>query len=216
MLTPHQTNRPKIALTSMCMEVTYKCRLLGLSLFMLWPTLLTCSCRANVTATSLSILEVFELPTFFSLNYLANWYQESSQVQWRECHAWLGFGTLSLCLLYLFSSFFCFSHATHVIYSSSSRKCPLSGAIEAEHPGCWVLLQCRVDPRTSGRMDCDIIDVNSVPDESTKDNSYFHVHGSHLQVLLAWSIPSPCFGRLCSHVVVALWCLLHKLVSCKF
>ena len=30
MLTPRQTNRPKSALTSMCMEVTYKCRLLGL------------------------------------------------------------------------------------------------------------------------------------------------------------------------------------------
>ena len=32
MVTPLQTNRPKRALTSMCMEVTYKCRLLGLSL----------------------------------------------------------------------------------------------------------------------------------------------------------------------------------------
>ena len=32
MLTPRQTNRPKRALTSMCMEVTYKCHLLGLSL----------------------------------------------------------------------------------------------------------------------------------------------------------------------------------------
>jgi len=34
MLTPHQTNRPKRAFTSMCMEVTYKCRLLGLSLLL--------------------------------------------------------------------------------------------------------------------------------------------------------------------------------------
>jgi len=34
MLTPHQTNRPKRALTSMCMEVIYKCRLLGLSLLL--------------------------------------------------------------------------------------------------------------------------------------------------------------------------------------
>jgi len=34
MLTPRQTNRPKRALTSMCMEVTYKCRLLGLSLLL--------------------------------------------------------------------------------------------------------------------------------------------------------------------------------------
>jgi len=35
MLTPPQTNRPKRALTTMCVEVTYKCRLLGLSLLAL-------------------------------------------------------------------------------------------------------------------------------------------------------------------------------------
>jgi len=34
-LTPRQTNRPKRAFTSMCMEVTYKCRLHGLSLLAL-------------------------------------------------------------------------------------------------------------------------------------------------------------------------------------
>jgi len=34
-------------------------------------------------------------------------------------------------------------------------------------------------------MDCDIIDVDSSPDESTKESSYFHVHGSHLEVSLA-------------------------------
>jgi len=41
-------------------------------------------------------------------------------------------------------------------------------------------LQCGIDPRTSGRMDCDVIDVHSAPDESAKEGSYFHVHGSHL------------------------------------
>jgi len=41
-------------------------------------------------------------------------------------------------------------------------------------------LQCGIDPRTSGRMDCDVIDVNSTPDESAKPSSYFHLHGSHL------------------------------------
>jgi len=51
---------------------------------------------------------------------------------------------------------------------------------EAELPGRWVLLQCGIDPRTSGRMDCDVIDVNSTSDESAKENFYFHVHGSHL------------------------------------
>ena len=33
------------------------------------------------------------------------------------------------------------------------------GGSEAELRGCWVLLQCGIDPWTSGRMDCDVIDV---------------------------------------------------------
>jgi len=41
-------------------------------------------------------------------------------------------------------------------------------------------LQCELDPRTSGRMDCDVIDVNSASDESAKESCDFHVHGSHL------------------------------------
>ena len=65
-------------------------------------------------------------------------------------------------------------------------------------------LQCGIDPRTSGRMDCDVVDVNSAPDESAKESSDFYVHGSHLSVLLAWSFRTPCFSRHCSHVVVAL------------
>ena len=43
-------------------------------------------------------------------------------------------------------------------------------------------LQFGIDPRTSGRMDCGLIDVNSSPDESAKESSYFHVHGSHTSV----------------------------------
>jgi len=69
---------------------------------LLWWTLLLCSGRTIVTATSLSFLKVFGLPTLFSLNYLANWYQESSQVWWRACHAWFIFGTLNVCLLLYF------------------------------------------------------------------------------------------------------------------
>ena len=49
-----------------------------------------------------------------------------------------------------------------------SIPAPLSGAIETELPGCCVLLQCGIDPRTSGRMDCDVIDVNFAQDESAK------------------------------------------------
>jgi len=49
-------------------------------------------------------------------------------------------------------------------------------------PVVFAHLQCGIDPQTSGRMDCDVIDVNSAPDESAKDSSYFHVlvHGSQL------------------------------------
>jgi len=64
-------------------------------------------------------------------------------------------------------------------------------------------------------MECDVIDVNSAPDESAKESSYFHVHGSHWYVSLSWSFPSPCFGRLCSHVVVTLAWLLHHFPSSK-
>ena len=72
LLTPRQTNWPKRALTSMCMEVTYKCRLLGLSLLLALADFPTCTSHASVTATSLSFLEVFGLPTLFSLNNHAN------------------------------------------------------------------------------------------------------------------------------------------------
>ena len=82
-------------------------------------------------------------------------------------------------------------------------------------PVVFAHFQCGIDLRTSGRMDCDVIDVDSAPDESAKENSYFHVHGSHLQVSLAWSVPSPCFGRLCSHVAVALAWLLHWVAISK-
>ena len=55
-------------------------------------------------------------------------------------------------------------------------------------PGVWSMcdpvvlahLQWGIDPRTSGRMDCDVIDVNSAPDESAKESSYLHVNGRHL------------------------------------
>ena len=41
-------------------------------------------------------------------------------------------------------------------------------------------LQCGIDHQTSGRIDCDVIDVNSALDESAKESSNFHVDGSHL------------------------------------
>ena len=39
-------------------------------------------------------------------------------------------------------------------------------------PVVFAQLQCGIDPRTSGRMDCDVIDVNSTPDELAKESSY--------------------------------------------
>ena len=63
--------------------------------------------------------------------------------------------------------------------SLASILCSNLRPFEAELLGCWVLLQCGNDPWTSGRMDCDVIDVNSAPDKSAKESSYFHVHGSH-------------------------------------
>jgi len=121
----------------------------------------------------------FDCP--LSSNYLANWYQESSQVQWLACHAWLGFGTLSICLLSLFTSSCCFFRATHVIHPCSSRRCPLSGAIEA----CATRLCLHnfsvgliLEPREGWIVTSS--DVNSTPDESAKESSYIHVNGSHL------------------------------------
>ena len=189
MLTPRQTNRPKRALTSTCMEVTYK-RCLVFPFSLLWPTLLTCSGRARVTATSLSFLEVLGLPTLFSLNYLANWYQESSQVQWRAYHAWLGFGTLSLCLLYLF--------ITSLLLVAFSMRRMLS--IPAPQGG--------VRYRKPLKRNSSVVE------------SCFSVGRIGQRVLLlpcawkslisvAWSFPSPCFGRLCSHVAVTLAWLLQ-------
>ena len=42
-----QAFRPKKSLTSICMEATFKCRLLVLSLLFAWPTLLKCSGHAS-------------------------------------------------------------------------------------------------------------------------------------------------------------------------
>jgi len=130
---------------------------------LLWPTLLTCSSHASMTATSLSFLEVFGLPTLFSLNYLANWYQESSQARWCACHARLGFGTLSLCLLFslhLFSSFCCFFHATHVIHPAPQGGVCYREPLKRVQPGCvrtpsvweaWIVTSSMLNSRLTNR-----------------------------------------------------------------
>ena len=149
--------------------------------FLLWPTLLTCSSCASVTATSLSFLEVFGLPTLFSLNYLAYWYQESSQVWWRACHAWLGFRTLSLCLLHLSLLLVAFSMRRTLSVPVPQGGVRYRETLKHVRPSCVRTPSVWDWSSNLGKDgDCDVTDVNSAPDESAKESSYFHVHGSHL------------------------------------
>ena len=132
MLIPRQTNRLKRALTCICMAVTYKCRLLGLSPLILWPTLLTCS----VTATSLSFLEVFGLPTLFELSCQLISKVQPGPMTCVSCLIGLRYveplsSFISYPFVFFISSLRCFFHAMHVIHPCSSRRCPLSGTIEA-------------------------------------------------------------------------------------
>jgi len=94
-------------------SATFKCRLLSLSF-----------CCPGCSCLHVSVVLAWQLHHFpslksldcsLSLNYLANWYQESSQVWWYVCHAWfgfctlsLGYGALSLCLLFSYLLFCCF------------------------------------------------------------------------------------------------------------
>jgi len=67
-------------------------------------------------------------------------------------------------------------------------------------PAVFAHLQCGIDPQSSRRMDCDVIDVNSAPDESAKESSYFHVHGlisvaCLVFAFLLWSTLLTCSGH---------------------
>jgi len=134
MLTPRQTNRPKRELLLPCAWkslISVACLVFPFSL--LWPTLLTCSGCTSVTATSLFFLEVFGLPAalLFELSCQLISRVQPGPMTCVSCLSGLRY-VEPFCLLYLFiSSFCCFFHATHIIHPSSSRRCPLSGAIEA-------------------------------------------------------------------------------------
>ena len=67
-----------------------------------------------------------------------------------------------------------------------------------------VVFSVRLNPQTTMALTSAVVGAFSAPDDSAKESSYFHVHRSHLYVSLAWSFLSPCFGRLCLHVAVAL------------
>jgi len=68
----------------------------------------------------------------------------------------------------------------HVAYVPTLAVLPYEACANTRDLVVFAHLQCGIDPRTSGRIDCDVIDVNSTPDESTEEHSYFHVHRSHL------------------------------------
>ena len=167
-------------LGSCCLQRTSRFGQRGLSLPYEWKSLLSVAClvfpfstlkpilhtysgHASLTPTQLCFLKVVGLSTLF-LNYLANWYQEStSQVLWCACHAWFVLGALSLVFFSLF--FLLLLDATHVIHPSSSQfeprrwafwvpcvfwRCPLSGAIEACVTWlCSHILSMGLNPETS-------------------------------------------------------------------
>ena len=74
---------------------------------------------------------------------------------------------------------------------------------------CSHTFSVTLNPETSMALTYVVVGAFSAPDDSAKESSYIHVHGSHLHVSLAWSFLSPCFGRLCLYVAVSLAWLLH-------
>jgi len=98
-----------------------------------------------------------------------------------------------------FSLFFLLLLPCDACYPSQlSRRCPLSVPLKRNSPvveSCFSvgLIQ---EPREGWIVTSSMLTPHQA--NSAKESSNFHVHGSHIQVSLAWSFPSPCFGRLCS------------------
>ena len=133
---PHQTNRPKRAHTSMCMEVTCKCRLLGLSLLALADFAhmkRSCCCDCYITFLPQSFWIAHSL--LFELSWQLISRVQPDAMTCVSCLIGLRYvEPFSSVSLHLFSPsllFVVFFRATHVIHPSSSRRCPLSGAIKA-------------------------------------------------------------------------------------
>jgi len=128
MLIPRQTNRPKKANTSMCMEVNYKvsfawsfpspcfgrlCSHVAVVLAWLlhhFPSSKSLDCPLSSLWTILPI-DIESSARSDGVRVMFHW----TSVRW----TFVFFISSSLC---------CFFHATHVIHPSSSRRCPLSGA----------------------------------------------------------------------------------------
>ena len=151
---------------------------------LLWPTLLTCSGRASVTATSLSFLKVVWFPhsLLFELSCQLISRVQPGPMTYVSCLIGLRYveplsSFISSPLLFFLLLFPCDARSPYQLL----KEVPVVGShwIVCD-PVVFTHLQCGIDPRTSGRMDCDVIDVNSAPDESAKESSDFHVHGSHL------------------------------------
>jgi len=65
------------------------------------------------------------------------------------------------------------------------------------NPVVFAHLQCGIDPRTSGRMDCDVIDVIPCQANRPKRAPTSMCMEISYKCRFAWSFPS-CFGHLCS------------------
>ena len=186
--------------------------------------LLTCSGGARVTATSLFFLEVFGVPTLFSLNYLPNWYKSParSDVMLDLCLVRWALSSISLLLFLLLF------HVTHVIHPRSSRfdpprwgfwgpwvfwRCPLLEAIETCAARlCLHTCSVGLNPETSMAL------TKAVPSARQSFRPKRALTSTCIEVTfkcrLLWSFPSPCFGRFYLHVAVALAWLLHRLYAC--
>ena len=132
-------------------------------------------------------LEVFGLPTLFELScQLISWVQPGPMA----CVSCLiGFRYVEP--LFSFISYPFVFYISYLHFVTFSIRHTLSIILLKEvsvirsywnvcDPVVFAHLQCGIDPRTLGRMECHVIDVNSAPDESAKESSHFHVHGSHL------------------------------------
>ena len=161
------------------MEVTYKCRLLGLSLF-------PCFGRFCLhVAVALAWL-LHQFPSSKSLDCPLSSLRTilptdiKSPARSDDVRVMLDLSSVRWASFFI-SSFCCFFPCDARYPSQLLKEVSIIGSHWRVHDLVVLAhLQCGIDPRTSGRMDCDVIDLNSTLDESDKESSYFHVHGSHL------------------------------------
>ena len=191
MLTPHQTNRPKRALTSKCMEV------MKVSLAWSFPSPCFGRLCSHVAVALAWLLHHFPSSKSLDCPLSSLWtilpIDIKSPARSDDVRVMLDWASVRWAFVFFISSsflFFLLLFSCDVRYPSQLFK---EMSLIRHHwsvcdPVVFAHLQCGIHPPTSGRMDCDVIDVNSTPDESAKESSCFHVHGSHLCRLLGLSL----------------------------